>query len=64
MTRLVTGAGTVRRAMPDIYTVLLMVGILFLLIGTVVVAWDLLSPSGYAMGIGQLFTGAEIPPKL
>jgi len=52
-------AGPARRANPDVYTVLLFVGILFLLTACVVVLVDL--TRNYGMTVGQLFSGAKIP---
>ncbi|NQU75250.1 MAG: hypothetical protein HQ546_02910 [Planctomycetes bacterium] len=52
-------AGPIRRLAPDIYTVLLLVGILFLLVGCIVVCWDLMH--NYGLSVGQLFKGVGIP---
>ena len=60
MTRLPgTPPGAIRTADPDIYTVLLLVGVLFLLTACVCVYLDLTKT--YGMTVGQLFTGAAIP---
>jgi len=43
------------RPQPNIYTLLLIVGIVALLVALGFVTWSLLSPSGYGMTLGQLF---------
>ncbi len=52
-------AGPVRKFVPDVYTVLLLIGVLFLVAAIVVVTVDL--TKNYGMSVGQLFQG---PPKL
>ena len=52
-------AGPARKAVPDIYSVLLLVGILCLLTACVVLYLDL--TKNYGLSFGQLFTGPEIP---
>lgn len=48
-----------RNPVPDIYSVLLLIGILFLLIGSITVCHDLLS--NYGLSFKQLFYVAPIP---
>jgi len=52
-------AGQVRKADPDIYTVLLLVGVLFLLTAVVCVYMDLTKT--YGLTIGQMFSAPTIP---
>ena len=60
MTRLPAApTGLARKVAPDIYTVLLLVGILFLLAACIIVLLDLVH--NYGLSAGQLFKGAEIP---
>ena len=60
MTRLPgTSPGAARTTAPDVYTVLLLVGVLFLLVACVVVYLDL--TQNYGLEIGQLFKGNTVP---
>lgn len=60
MTRLPgTPAGRTPGAAPNIYTVLLIVGILFLLATVIVLCVDLFQT--YQLSFAQLFSGPEIP---
>jgi len=52
-------AGQVRKAEPDVYTVLLLVAVLILLTACICVATDL--TSNYGLTIGQFFSTAEVP---
>jgi hypothetical protein len=52
-------AGQARKPNPDVYTVLLLVGILFLSTACIVVLVDL--TRNYGMTIGQLFSSAPLP---
>lgn len=54
-------AGAARKASPDVYTALLLVGILFLLTGCVFVCWDLMQSYGYSFG--QIFSSWTPPPQ-
>lgn len=60
MSRLPGGpAGQIRKADPDVYTVLLLVGVLFLLAACICVYMDL--TSSYGVEISQLFSTLEVP---
>ena len=60
MTRLPgTGAGRIRKVAPDIYAVLLIVGILFLMTACVTVCVDLMR--NYGLSFGQLFSSPAVP---
>lgn len=48
--------GPVRRPTADVYTVLLVIGILFLLVATIVVTQNLMGP--YELTFGELFRGS------
>lgn len=52
-------AGMSRKPLPDIYSVLLLIGVLFLVISTIVVGYDLVV--NYGVSIGQLFGGVKVP---
>ena len=60
MTRLPgSGVGRIRKAAPDIYSVLLIVGILFLLTTCIMVCVDLMQ--NYGLSFGQLFASPAVP---
>ena len=60
MTRLPgAGAGRVRMAAPDVYAVLLIVGVLFLLTACVVLCVDLMR--NYGLSFVQLFSSPSLP---
>ena len=59
MSRVPGAAAPVKYAEPDVYTVLLIVGVLLMLTACVIVYLDL--TQNYGMTIGQLFTGAAVP---
>ncbi len=61
MSRLPITQGTAYKPMPDVYSALLLVGILFMLVGIIVVGHDLLSANGYGMSIGELFSSPKLP---
>jgi hypothetical protein len=50
------------KAAPNVYTVLMLVAIVAMAASTVVVLMDLLSPTGYGLQFGDLFT--DLPTKL
>ena len=52
-------ASPARRAIPDVYTALLLVGVLFLMVSLIVVSVDLLR--NWGLTFGQLFTGVQLP---
>jgi hypothetical protein len=52
-------AGPVKRFLPDVYSVLLLIGALFLMAAIVVVTVDL--TKNYGLSVGQLFQG---PPRI
>jgi hypothetical protein len=52
-------AGLGRKPLPDIYSVLLLIGVLFLVISTIVVGYDLMA--NYGLSFGQLFGGVKVP---
>ena len=60
MSRLPGGlAGQARKADPDVYTALLLVGVVLLLTACVCVYTDL--ASNYGLTIGQLFSTVKVP---
>lgn len=60
MSRLPGGpAGQVQTAEPDVYTVLLLIGVLFMLTACIIVYMDLTKT--YGLTIGQLFTAPVVP---
>ena len=60
MSRLPGGpAGQIRTAEPDIYTVLLLIGVLFLLVACICTYMDL--AQNYGMTFVQLFTAPAVP---
>ncbi len=62
MTRLPSTPGApIRKAQPDVYTVLLLVAVIFLIAAIAVVASDLIK--NYGMSFVQLFQVAPHPPR-
>lgn len=52
-------AGPVRKFVPDVYSVLLLIGVLFMLAAIVVVTVDL--TQNYGMAFGDLIQGPKLP---
>ncbi len=54
-------AGSVRRAVPDVYSVLLLIAVIFLVAAIVVVTVDLVQ--SYGLSFGQIFQASPMTPK-